>query len=113
MARHVRKGDSVMVTSGSNKGSVGTIMRVDTKHDRVYIKGVNLVTKHLKPTRIAPQGGIVTREAPIHISNVSPVVDGKPTRVGFKVEKNGAKTRVARRAKAVVGELGKVHGPRS
>lgn len=111
MARHVRKGDTVMVTSGSSKGSVGTIMRVDTKHDRVFIKGVNLVTKHLKPTRIAPQGGIITREAPIHISNVSPVVDGKAVRVGFKTEANGAKVRVARRGGKVVGELGKLRGP--
>lgn len=108
MARHVRKGDLVMVTSGSLKGQSGTIMRVDTKTDRVYIKGMNLRTKHMKPTRVAPQGGIVTREAGIHISNVSPMVDGKPTRVRFLVKPDGSKTRVA----ASNGqELGVVRGP--
>jgi large subunit ribosomal protein L24 len=94
MARHVRTGDTVMVTSGDHKGAVGSIVRVDTKKNRVFVKGVNMVTKHLKPTRVAPQGGIVRREASIHISNVSPVVDGKPSRVRFVV-KNGAKVRVA------------------
>lgn len=104
MARHVRKGDTVMVTSGENKGAVGTIMRVDTKKNRVYVKGVNLVTKHLRPTRIAPQGGIVTREAPIHISSVSPVVDGKPTRVRFQVNPDGSKLRVAVRGGKPIGD---------
>ncbi len=104
MARHVRKGDTVMVTSGENKGAVGTIMRVDAKKSRVYVKGVNLVTKHLRPTRIAPQGGIVTREAPIHISSVSPVVDGKPTRVRFQVNPDGSKLRVAVRGGKPIGD---------
>ena len=81
MARHVRKGDLVVVTSGSHKGKTGTIMRVisgdEPGQERVVVKGLNLRTKHLKPTRINPQGGIITKEAGIHISNVSPVVDGR------------------------------------
>ena len=97
MARHVRKGDTVIVTSGDHKGAVGEIMRVDTKNDRVFIKGVNLRTKHLKPTRLAPQGGIISKEAPLHLSKVSPVVDGKPTRVRFLVKPDGSKVRVAAR----------------
>jgi large subunit ribosomal protein L24 len=101
MARHVRSGDLVMVTSGSHKGKTGTIMRViageEPGSERVVIKGLNLRTKHLKPTRLSPQGGIVTREAPIHISNVSPVVDGKPTRVRFVTKTDGTKVRVAAR----------------
>lgn len=96
MARHVRTGDTVIVTAGDHKGQTGEIMRVDTKRDRVFIKGVNLRTKHMKPTRVNPQGGVVTKEGPIHISNVSPVADGKPTRVRFDV-KDGTKTRVAAR----------------
>jgi large subunit ribosomal protein L24 len=107
MPRHVRTGDLVMVTSGSNKGKTGTIMRVlageEPGQERVVIKGLNLRTKHLKPTRTAPQGGIVTREAPIHISNVSPVVDGKPTRVRFVTKADGAKVRVAARNGAELG----------
>lgn len=97
-----------MVTSGSLRGQTGTIMRVDTKNDRVFIKGMNLRTKHIKPNRLNGQGGIVTREAGIHISNVSPVVDGKPTRVRFKSNADGSKVRVA----ASNGqELGSVRGP--
>ncbi len=111
MARHVRKGDVVMVTTGSEKGKTGTIMRViagDTPDGtRVVVKGLNLRTKHLKPTRLAPQGGIVTREASIHISNVSPVVDGKPTRVRFVTKGDGSKVRVAARNGQ---ELGVVRG---
>jgi large subunit ribosomal protein L24 len=110
MARHVRKGDLVMVTSGSHKGESGTIMRIDTKKDRVFIKGMALRTKHLKPTRINPNGGIITKEAGIHISNVSPVVDGKPTRVRFQTKKDGSKVRVAARGGQ---ELGVVRGPDS
>ncbi len=96
MPSHVRKGDTVMVTTGSHKGRIGEIQRVITKTGHVVIKGVNLRTKHLKPSRINPQGGIITKEAPIHMSNVSPVVDGKPVRVGFRIEKDGSKVRVAR-----------------
>lgn len=103
MARHVRKGDTVMVTSGYHKGQVGQISRVLTKKDSVIIKGLNLRTKHIKPTRTNPQGGIVTREAPIHISNVSPVVDGKPTRVRFETRPDGSKVRVAVRGGKELG----------
>ncbi len=108
MARHVRTGDNVIVNSGSHKGKVGTIMRILTKEDRVIVKGINLRTKHLRPTRLNPQGGIITREAPIHISNVSPVVDGKPTRVRFINKPDGSKVRVAARGGQ---ELGVVRGP--
>ncbi|MFN0010809.1 MAG: 50S ribosomal protein L24 [Phycisphaerales bacterium] len=109
MAMHVKKGDQVMVTSGSHKGKTGRIKEVLTKHDRVIIEGLNLRTKHVRPSRTSPQGGIMTREAGIHISNVSPVVDGKPTRVRFVVKKDGSKVRVAARGGA---ELSVVRGPK-
>lgn len=96
MPAHVRKGDTVMVTSGDDKGRVGEILRVDPKNSRVVVKGINLQTKHLKKTQQAPQGGVIQREAPIHISKVSPVVDGKPVRVGFRSQPDGSKARVAR-----------------
>lgn len=100
MARHVRKGDKVMVVSGGEKGKTGTIVRVisgaEPGSERVIVKGLNLRTKHLRPTRTAPQGGIITREAPVHISNVMPVDGrGKPTRVRFVVKADGSKVRVA------------------
>jgi len=95
MARHIRTGDSVIITAGDHKGRTGEVMHIDTKHDRVYVKGVNLKTKHMKPTRVNPQGGVITKEGPIHLSNVSPVADGKPTRVRFDSSGDGKKTRVA------------------
>ncbi len=110
MARHIRKGDLVMVTTGEDKGVTGEVLRVLTKSDRVVVQGVNIRAKHLKPTQTNPQGGIVRREMPIHISNVSPVVDGKPTRVRFRVNPDGSKVRIAVRGDKVLHTL---RGPRS
>jgi large subunit ribosomal protein L24 len=107
MARHVRKGDTVVITAGSNKGKIGEIMRVIPDKDQVIVKGINLRTKHMKPTRNT-QGGIITKEAPIHISNVSPSVDGKPTRVRFQTREDGSKVRVAVKGGKV---LSVVRGP--
>ncbi|MCA9273334.1 MAG: 50S ribosomal protein L24 [Phycisphaerales bacterium] len=104
-ARHVRKGDQVMVTAGSYKGQTGEISRVLTKSDRVIVKGINLKTKHVRPTRLNPQGSIITKEASIHISNVSPVVDGKPSRVRFRVNTDGSKDRVAVVSDKVLGKV--------
>jgi large subunit ribosomal protein L24 len=109
MARHVRKGDMVMVTAGNDRGATGEVLRIFTKHDRVIVKGVNVRTKHLKPTQVNPQGGIIKREMPIHVSNVSPVVDGKPSRVRFQAKKDGSKVRVAARGGK---ELHTLHGKR-
>ena len=108
MPRHVRKGDTVMVTSGSYKGQTGQVLRVIPDHDRVVVKGINLRTKHLKPSRINPQGGVITREEPLHISKVSPVVDGQAVRVRFVVQPDGSKVRIARRGGKDLGELGVV-----
>lgn len=105
MPRHVRKGDQVMVTSGSFKGQTGEIIDIDTKNDRVIVKGLNLVTKHVKASRVNPQGSVATKEAPLHISKVSPVVDGKAVRVGFRTNKDGSKVRVARKAGKELGVL--------
>lgn len=96
MPAHVRKGDTVMVTSGDDKGRVGEVLSVDPKNAQVVVKGINLQTKHLKKTQQSPQGGVIQREAPIHISKVSPAVDGKAVRVGFRVQPDGSKARVAR-----------------
>lgn len=98
-----------MVTSGLHKRKVGEVVRVITKSDQVIIKGLNLRTKHLRPTRLNPQGGVITKEAPIHISNVSPVVDGKPTRVRFETKSDGSKVRVAVKGGKV---LSTIRGPK-
>lgn len=108
MPRHVRKGDTVYINAGAHKGRTGEVLRVLTSRDLVVVQGINLRTRHMKPTRINPQGGVITKEAPIHISNVSPAVDGKPCRVRFRTRPDGSKVRIAVRAGAEVKELGAV-----
>jgi large subunit ribosomal protein L24 len=109
MARHVKRGDNVIITAGDHKGKTGEVLRIDTDRDRVFIKGINLRTKHMRPTRLNPQGGVITREGPIHLSNVSPVVDGKATRVRFERKSNGQKVRIAVRGGK---DLGAVSAPK-
>ncbi|MCZ6445540.1 MAG: 50S ribosomal protein L24 [Phycisphaerales bacterium] len=110
MPRHITKGDTVIVTAGNDRGATGEVLRVLPKQDRVVVQGINIRAKHLKPTQANPQGGIVRREMPIRISNVSPVVGGKPTRVRFLTKPDGSKVRVAVRGGK---ELHKLHGPRA
>ena len=105
MPMHVRKGDQVMITSGALKGRTGEVSRVDAEKERVIVKGLNLRTKHVRPTQLNPQGQTITKEAPIHISNVSPVVEGRPTRVKFVINEDGSKDRVAVRNGAVLGRV--------
>ena len=100
----IKRNDLVVVIAGKNKGTTPhRVLRVITDKQRVLVEGVNIVTKHKKPTQNTP-GGIVKQEAPIHISNVM-VVDseGKPTRVGYSVE-GGKKTRIARSNGANIAE---------
>ena len=98
MPRHIRKNDLVMVTNGDGR-RVGKVLRViagkTTNQDRVIVEGVNIRKKHVKPNQQNTQGGIIEKEMPIHISNVMPVVDGKPTRVRFQTRDDGSKVRLA------------------
>jgi large subunit ribosomal protein L24 len=109
MARHVKKGDSVIITAGNDAGKVGEVLRVITSDDRVVVQGVNIRTRHLKPTQQNPQGGLLRKEMPIHISNVSPAVDGRASRVRFEQKSDGSKVRVAVRGGK---ELHTLRGPR-
>ena len=87
MAAKIKKGDRVVVLAGRDKGKQGDVLRVWPKEDRVLVSGLNLVKRHTKPSQGDPQGGIKTKEAPLHVSNVAFVdSDGKPTRVGFRME---------------------------
>lgn len=102
MARHIRKGDTVMVTAGreQDRGRTGEVLRVVTADHaddvRVVVQGINIRAKNIKPSQANPQGGMIRIEVPIHASNVSPVdKNGKPTRVRFETKENGAKIRVA------------------
>ena len=92
----VKKGDTVVVIAGKDKGKKGTVVKVMPKANRVLVEGVNMITKHQKPTAMNPQGGIVNKEASIHISNVMPLdpETGKGTRVRYEV-KEGKKARVS------------------
>ena len=87
MAAKIKKGDRVVILTGKDKGRQGAVLKVFPKDQRVLVAGVNMVQRHTKPSQGDPQGGIKNKEATIHVSNVA-VVDsnGKPTRVGFKVE---------------------------
>lgn len=108
MAKHVRRGDVVMVTSGDDRGRQGKVLRVMPSRGLVLVEGVNVHKKHLRPSQQYPQGGVMHKELPIHISNVSPVVDGKPSRVRFRTEADGRKVRVsAKNGEALGGELKK------
>ena len=97
---HVRKGDTVMVVAGKERGKKGKVLRVIPEKSRVVVERINLIKKHQKPTQKLRQGGIIEREGSIHLSNVM-LVDpnsDKPTRVGMKALSDGKKVRVARRS---------------
>ena len=82
----IKKGETVKVIAGKDKDAEGKVLSVDAKNHKVVVEGVNVITKHEKPSQANPNGGIVQKEAPIDISNVMLVVKGKATRVGFKVD---------------------------
>lgn len=85
-AMKIKKGDLVKVIAGKDKDKEGKVINVDQKNGKVLVEGVNMMTKHTKPNAANQQGGIITKEAPIDASNVMLVVDGKATRVGFKMD---------------------------
>jgi len=98
MAARIRKGDRVVVTTGSDRGKQGEVLKVLPKENRAVVQGVNIAKHHTKPRGMGQPGGIVEKEATIHLSNIM-LIDAKtdkPTRIGFKVMENGAKIRVAR-----------------
>lgn len=91
----IKRGDTVKVIAGKDSNKEGKVLSVDVKNGRVIVEGINMITKHTKPSQTSPNGGIVSKEAAIDTSNVMYVHKGKTTRVGFKVE-NGKKVRVAK-----------------
>ena len=103
MAAKIKKGDKVVVITGKDKGKTGEVLRILVDENRALVQGINMVKRHTKPSA-AGQGGVVSKEASIHLSNVA-LADpktGKATRVGFKVEKDGKKVRIAKRSGEVV-----------
>ena len=103
-AAKIRKGDKVVVLSGRDKGKTGEVISSLPKESKVIVSGVNVATRHKKPSQLNPQGGLERKEAPMHVSKVAiATADGKPSRVRFEV-RDGKKVRVA----AKTGEL--IHG---
>ncbi|HMB74943.1 MAG TPA: 50S ribosomal protein L24 [Kiloniellaceae bacterium] len=95
----IRKGDKVAVIAGRDRGKSGEVLQVMPKDDRVVVRGVNIVKRHTRPSQVSA-GGIVEKEASIHVSNVAHLdpAGGKPTRVGYRTDDAGRKVRVARRS---------------
>ena len=97
---HIKKGDIVFVNAGDDKGKTGRVMQVLVKANRAIVEGVNIVSKHTKPSAKNPQGGIEKKEAPIHISNLN-VVDpqsGKASRIGRRLNEQGALVRYSKKS---------------
>ena len=99
MAAKIKRGDTVVVTTGRDSGRTGEVVQVMPKEERAIVRGVNLVKRHQRQTA-AQEGGIISKEASIHLSNlaIADPRDGKPTRVGFKVLDDGRKVRFAKRS---------------
>jgi large subunit ribosomal protein L24 len=102
MAAKIKKGDRVVLLAGKDKGRQGTVLKVSPKDDRVLVQGVNMVQRHTKASQTDPNGGIKSKEATVHVSNVA-LVDGKgkPTRVGFRID-GDKKVRIAKTTGEVI-----------
>src|SRR6185295_12249415 len=108
MARHIKAGDQVVITTGADKGKTGRVLRVLTGRDRVVVEGINRVWKHVRPSQRNPQGGRIQKDAAIHLSNVQPLdpSTGKGTRIRTEM-KDGVKHRVAVASGTDLGRIGK------
>jgi large subunit ribosomal protein L24 len=103
MAAKIRKGDKVVVLTGRDKGRTGEVFEVRPTENRALVRGVNMVKRHQRQSA-NQEGGIISKEAPVHLSNlaVADPKDGKPTRIGFKIQADGTKVRVAKRSGAEI-----------
>jgi len=94
---HIKKGDTVYVNSGEDRGKTGRVLKVLVDKQRAIVEGINMVSKHTKPSAKSPHGGIVKQELPIHISNLNLLENGKPVRVGRKLNAEGKLVRVSKK----------------
>ncbi|HET7716526.1 MAG TPA: 50S ribosomal protein L24 [Bauldia sp.] len=103
MAARIKKGDRVVVIAGKDKGRTGEVIRVLPDEDRAVVRGINVARRHQRQTA-RDQGGIIVKELPIHLSNIAIAApsDGKPTKIAFRVNKDGVKQRVAKRTGEVI-----------
>ena len=98
----IKKGDTVQVMSGNDAGKTGRVIKVFPDKDRIVVEGISVVKKHSRPTQDNPQGGIIEKEAAIHVSNVMLVIGGKVTRVGYKSLDDGRKVKFAKTTGEVI-----------
>ena len=102
MAARIRKGDKVVVLTGRDKGRTGEVIQVMRDEDRALVRGIHMAKRHQRQTA-SQDGGIISKETPIHLSNIAYVgKDGKPTRIGFKIQADGTKVRVAKSSGAEI-----------
>ncbi len=101
MSVKIKKGDTVKVIAGKDKDKEGKVLSVDVKNNRVIVEGINMITKHTKPSMTNQQGGIVNKEAPIDVSNVMYLHKGQATRIGYKMD-GDKKVRVAKKTGEVI-----------
>jgi large subunit ribosomal protein L24 len=105
MGLSIKKNDTVLVVTGKEKGKKGRVISVEPKKDKILIERINIIKRHMKPSKKYSQGGIIEKEAPLHISNVMLVCSkcGKPTRLGNTILSDGKKTRICKKCKEVIG----------
>ena len=99
---HIKKGDTVYVNAGDDKGKTGRVLAVEVKKGRAIVEGINMVSRSTKPSAKHPQGGIIKKEASIHISNLNLVENGKPVRVGRKRNEEGRLVRISKKTGEVI-----------
>ncbi|NDV45704.1 50S ribosomal protein L24 [Paludibacter sp. 221] len=99
---HIKKGDTVYVNTGNDKGKTGRVLTVEVKKQRAIVEGINMVSRSTKPNAKSPQGGIIKKEASIHISNLNVVENGKPVRVGRKRNDDGKLVRISKKSGEVI-----------
>ena len=99
---HIKKGDTVYVNTGDDKGKTGRVLAVDVKKGRAIVEGLNMVSRSTKPSAKHPQGGVIKKEASIHISNLNLVENGKPVRVGRKRNEEGKLVRISKKTGEVI-----------
>tara|TARA_B100000029_G_scaffold510607_1_gene602502 strand:- start:287 stop:589 length:303 start_codon:yes stop_codon:yes gene_type:complete len=98
----IKKGDTIKVITGADKGKEGRVIKIYSNTDKVLVEGIKLVKKHVRPNQENPQGGILEKEMPIHVSNVALVVNGNPSKVGFRKLDDGKKVRYSKKTNEVI-----------
>ena len=94
---HIRKGDTVFVNTGNDKGKTGRVLTVEVKKQRAIVEGINMVSRSTKPNAKSPQGGIIKKEASVHISNLNVVENGRPVRIGRRRNEDGKLVRISKK----------------